>query len=138
MTVVAGLGGTATLSLSDHNISGNATGSGNSTSKIALKTDGSLVGYDDTNGSTVFGGEWVVGGYGGIGVLYDVKASVVSGTVSGSTVDSWVNAGTERVWNTTRTTNGTNQCVFSLKIGYAGTDTVIAQSSVVLEATYVP
>ena len=137
MTAAAGIGGTATLVLNDHNISGNATGV-SATSQIALKTDGTLVGYDDSNGSTVFPAEWVIGGYQGIGVLYDVKASVVSGTVSGSTVDSWVNAGTERVWSTTRSVNGTNQCTFSLKIGYAGSDTVIAQSSVVLEATYVP
>lgn len=70
---------------------------------------------------------------------YDVRATLVSGTLTAGTTGSWLNLATTRAWSRTRTSNiaGTDTVELTIELSLAGLATPIKSASVTIEAEVV-
>lgn len=70
---------------------------------------------------------------------YDVRATLSSGALTSGTTGSWLNLGTTRSWNVTRTNNapGTDTATLTIEIRDATSLIVLATVTVVITATVV-
>ena len=71
---------------------------------------------------------------------YDVRATVVSGTLTTGTTGSWLNLGTTRTWTKVRTSNisGIDTVSLTIEISLAGAGVAIATATVDLTAEVTP
>jgi hypothetical protein len=67
---------------------------------------------------------------------YDVRATLLTGTLTSGTTGSWLSLGTTRSWVRTRTLNipGTDVVTLTIDLSLAGAATIIATASVTIEA----
>ena len=65
---------------------------------------------------------------------YEVRATVVSGSVTSGTLNTWLGLGTTRTWTRTRTTVGSSAVTLQIEIRLAATGTVIATAQTTLTA----
>jgi hypothetical protein len=70
-----------------------------------------------------------------LGSLYDVKATLLSGTLFSGTVGAWLNLGTAHSWASRSNTGGGIASVL-LEVAYAGTTTVLDSATIGLTAEY--
>lgn len=65
---------------------------------------------------------------------YEVRATLVSGTLSGGTVGSYEVLSSTRTWFVTRSGSGSKECTFTVEIRKTGTGTVLDSSNVTITA----
>lgn len=96
-------------------------------------TSGGLEQYDDMAGYTTFN-TWLLSGSAS---SYDVRATVVSGSVTSGTTGSWLNLGTTREWTRQNTLDieSSQQVVLTIELSLAGAATPIDSATVTLTAT---
>lgn len=88
------------------------------------------------NGST---GNWFFPTLEGIGSIYWVRATVVSGSVSIGTTDTWLQLSTNPIWTRTQTTVGTSSVTLTLEFAAdAGGTNIVDTATAVLTAEVDP
>ena len=107
--------------------------SGTATAGIRLTNAGAV---DTREGATYFNqGDWVTP-TSAAGNAYEARVSSVSGgSLTSGTVNTWLALGTTREWFVSRSIIGAITITFTLEIRDAATSTVLATSSVTLEAS---
>lgn len=100
-----------------------------STATYGVNNNGTVV---DRNSSILE--TWLLGG--GTASDYEIRATAVSGTVTGGTIGSWENLGTSRVWYLTNNNagNSTKVAVISVSIRLASSGVVQDTASITLSA----
>lgn len=121
IAVIAASGGPR-VSLAD----GTTTSSGlpNQTATYTLEADGDII-TATTAGGSVDAGDWI-SPKAAAGGNYEVRATVVSGSVSSGTTGSWLALSSDRTWTRSRVTSGTDTVVLTIEIRRTGTTTVLA------------
>lgn len=125
-SIAGGAPGTVTLNSTYNPV---ATGSGVQVASFALESDGDIA----VNGSDV--GDWL-DPKASAPSLYEVRATIVSGSLTSGTAGSWLALSTTRTWTRTDPANDgiTEICVLTIEIRYNG-GPVLATSTVTLEAS---
>lgn len=101
------------------------------TATISLENDGDIV--ETNNGNAIDLGDWIAPKVGISG--YDVKATLLSGTLTSGTTGSNLNLGTTRSWSRAQTSVGSSSAQIRLDITRAGTTTpVLATATITLSA----
>jgi hypothetical protein len=106
---------------------------GTAQARVNITSAGEVLEFTSTNGDISLG-DWIDPVSAGTG-NYEVRASGLSGDTPGGTFDTWLNLGTNRQWTISRSSNGTSGCSFTLEIRPAGGGSILATSSVSLDAT---
>jgi len=105
----------------------------NSGAVIEFKTDGTV--SVSANG---FAGDvsdmWILGGYPGIGDLYEIKMSTIAGTFTVGSADEWLVLSSARTFTKVTTTVQHVSVQAALKIGYAGANSPLVRSLITLDA----
>lgn len=65
---------------------------------------------------------------------YEVRATIVSGTVSTGTTGSWLALSSDQIWTRTSSAGSTNTTVLTVDIRKVSTGTVVATASITLVA----
>jgi hypothetical protein len=115
------------ISLSDQNIFNGAVGT--ATANYQINSDGSV--KDQDSGILE---SWLLGG--GTSSNYEVRMTVVSGSLISGTTGSWLNCGTTRTWSLTNSAqnNSTSTCVMTVEIRLASSGVVQDTATVTLSA----
>lgn len=121
-----GGGGLGTVSISNVAGSSEADYPSSASCSYSLLNDGS----SDEGGTS---NRWLVGSTNG--AAYDARVTVTSGSLSSGTTGGWVNLGTTRNWNVSRSSLGEKSCTFTVEIALAGTTTPIDTATVSITAT---
>lgn len=77
-------------------------------------------------------GEWMLSG---AAADYEVRATVLSGTVSGFATGSWLGCGTDREWTKNRAVVGTTEAQIRVELKLAADTAILASAIVTLKAT---
>lgn len=104
-----------------------------STASYQLESDGDIGRSNGTGSAIVDGGDWTVKP--ASGALYEVRATLVSGTLSSGTTGSWLALSSDRAW--TRQSGGppgSQTCVFDIEIRPAGGGANIDTARITLTA----
>ena len=69
---------------------------------------------------------------------YEVRATLLSGSVSSGSTGSWLSLGTTRSWTRDRASNGSASCGLLIEIRRTSDLSVVASASITLTATVSP
>lgn len=69
---------------------------------------------------------------GGLNSDYEARVTMVTGTLSSGTANSWLPLSTSRTWSRSGTSGGDRACSFTLEIRKASDGTVLSTTSVTL------
>lgn len=94
--------------------------------------DYSLTTAGQVNGTGALSYDWLIGGSASD---YEVRADIVSGSLSSGTTGSWLPLSSSRFWNLTRTVIGSINCQMTVRIRHAVSTVELASCSVLLTAT---
>lgn len=103
------------------------------------------IGYQLTNGGKEQGGTGSAGGivYSNIGdwvlpngsaALYEVRATLNSGTLTSGTTGTWLSLGTTRTWTVERSAVGSSSASLTIEVRLIGGSTVLATGNVNITA----
>jgi hypothetical protein len=122
--------GTVTLGSSYNIVS---TGSGVQSASFTLESDGDIISAT-TPGGSVDEGDWL-NPKASAPSLYEVRATVTSGSLSSGTAGSWLALTSNRTWTRLDSSagDGANVCVLTIEIRYNG-GAVLDTSTVTLTA----
>lgn len=76
-------------------------------------------------------GEWLRAG---AAADYEVRATLISGTVSSGTTGAWQSLATTRQWSRNRTTIGSSSCALTIEIRRAVDSVVVTTATITLSA----
>lgn len=126
MLIAAGDVSSGTVSIADLTASDEQV-SGSASATYTLSSDGTLAatGYSDIN--------WITPRV-GMG-LYEVRATVQSGSLTGGTTGTWLALDTSRSWSRIRTSTGSSSCSLLIEIRRASDGTVVDSATIILIAT---
>jgi hypothetical protein len=120
---------TEIVSLSNLNVT--SSGGGSQSASYSLESDGDIVSVSSLLGS-IDQGDWI-----SPKALapsdYEVRASIVSGSLTSGTTGSWLALTSNRTWTVSRDTVGTSTCVFTVEIR-KGSGSTLASATITLEA----
>lgn len=122
----------ALAALSDRTVYDVGTGA---TAKYKVDADGNLYTQRLVLDSGVYQevvGEWMLGG---AAADYEVRAVVLSGSVSGSATGSWLGCATDREWTRNRAVVGTSTAQIQVEIKLAAGTSILASAVITLKAT---
>ena len=125
---------TAVVTLSNQTVHDVATSPADATAKYKLDSDGSAYTMADVLDGGVYTailGQWKLSG---AAAAYDAKATVISGTVSGSATGTALNLGSDREWTATRSPLGTTTSVIFVELFTAGGTDALASATITLKA----
>lgn len=77
-------------------------------------------------------GTWKIGG--GIGLNYEARLTVVSGSFSGASTGVWLSVGSNRTWSVSRSSPGSTSASGTLEIRDATSGTVFTNSTLTITA----
>lgn len=101
------------------------------TAAISLESDGDIVATE--NGIATDLGDWITPKI--LMGNYDVKATLLSGSLTAGTTGSNLNLGTTRSWTRSQTSVGSSSAQIRLDITYTGTTTpILATATILLSA----
>lgn len=129
--MLMGIGG-ARISLADaDNVDAVNIDPGDATAAFSLENDGDIVATN--NGIPTDLGDWIEPK---VGIAnYDVKATLLAGTLTSGTTGSNLNLGTTRSWTRSQTSVGSSSAQIRLDITFTGTTTpVLATATITLSA----
>jgi hypothetical protein len=104
---------------------------------ISPATATATVTFDNTGAYTIgddSGGSWMIG-LGGVAADYEIRWTNTSGTLSTGTVGAWLNLGTSRSWDVSRSGVGGKSCTGTVEIRRASDSVVLATGSIAITAT---
>lgn len=122
ITAALAASGVPRITLADGTTS--SSGLPNQTATYTLEADGDIITATTAGGSTD-AGDWIAP-KAAAGGNYEVKATIVSGSVSSGTTGSWLALSSDRTWTRSRVTTGTDTLVLTIEIRRTGTTTVLA------------
>lgn len=67
-------------------------------------------------------------------INYECYASLVSGSLSSGTLDTWLPLSSSRTWNVTQATLGFREAIINIGIRRVGTSTILASADITLTA----
>lgn len=111
------------------NVSVLAAFPGSANAAITFASDGA---YTSTDGVT--NGNWFAPATGGVGAGFDIRWTVVSGTLTTGTAATWQSLSSARTYGRSRVGIGNETAVGTVEIRDASTLAVLATSTVTLEA----
>lgn len=130
MQAIIGSVGGAVVSLSGVAVS--STGTGTQTATYTLESDGDVI-RATTPGGSVDAGDWIAP-KSAAPSDYEVRATLVSGTLSTGTTGSWLALSSNRTWTLQQVAIGTaTQVSLTIEIR-KGTGAALASASVTLDA----
>ena len=107
----------------------------NASAGYSLTSTGDVVRVT-SSGSTIVA-QWVVP-TSAASAAYEVRASIVSGSVSAGTTGSWLSLGSTQTWTRTQTTIGSSTVVLTVEIRAASTGAVLSTATITLTAEKEP
>lgn len=121
-------GATITLDTS-YSMYGTDGGFGSASASFALESDGDIIASEGFGNVDV--GDWISPKASAPG-SYEVRATIVSGSLSSGTTGSWLALTSTRTWVVSRSSPGYSSCVLTIEIRLSGT--VLDTTTVTLEA----
>ena len=122
------------VEITPHTVTSSNTG-GNATSTFTLSSDG-IARKTTVPGATVtFPGEWLLEG---TASQYQARATLVSGTLTSGTLNTWQALSTSRSWSKSTTAVGTVNTVINVQIRSIATNVVLDSADITLTATRNP
>jgi len=103
---------------------------GTATARYNVKSDGTIFGTSGNNTTSQLG-TWLTFG---TASNYEVRATVVSGTLSSGTTGSWLDLASDREWTVAQVTVGINTAVITVEIRNASTLVVVDSATIEIEA----
>lgn len=128
----AGAAGGPTIALSNQNIAALSADPTDATAAYSLENDGDV--SRTVNGAVTDLGDWMSPKNSGLASLFECRATLNSGSLTGGTTGSWLGLGTTRSWTRTQTSVGASAANLTIEIRRAGTTTTIASCTVQLDA----
>jgi hypothetical protein len=131
MCAVMGGGAFAQLTSKTHNAFASAPSV--PTSAITIGSDGQYSRQINGVSADTSGEWWSAAPITGIGNLYEVRFTEITGTVSTGTTGVFLALSSDRIWSVTRTTLGSKSCTGTLEIRPTG-GAVVASATITLLA----
>lgn len=125
--------GGARVSLSNQTIADTTFSPANASAAYQLTSAG-VVNSITTLAGTVALGDWIIP-TSAAGASYEVMATEDSGSVTSGTIGAWSALSSTETWTVTRTIVGSSECTLTIQIRQAGTGTVLASATIMLEAS---
>lgn len=130
LAAYAALGGEPLISLSNETIS--AFGFGEQEARYTLESDGDIISFRTSVGAVDIG-DWISPKEAAPGT-YEVRATVVSGSLSSGTTGSWIALTSNRTWVVSGSIGGgESSCVLTVEIR-KGAGSTLASATVTLQA----
>jgi hypothetical protein len=124
MQVMMGNSGGIVVDIDDHTISGTATGS----ATYFIDAAGTARGIGTGLTNTTYSGEWLLVGSASD---YEVRVTIVSGTLTSGTTGSWLSCGSDRNWSITSSVGKTT--VLTVEIRNAASLAVLDTATITLQ-----
>lgn len=122
------------ITVSDMNAEATVANPNTATSSYSIANDGDIDAVNGTN-TIVDRGDWITPKINMAN--YEVRASIVSGSVTSGTTGSWLSLASTRTWTVERSGigAGTTTCVLTIEIRRASDGTVMDSATVTMQAT---
>lgn len=123
-------GGGFRVSLTNATVSDSNITPGTTTVSYRVDADGNV--YTNDGGGDTVHEQWItpLGGQ----ALYEVRATLVSGTNPSGTMNTWQQLNTDRTWSKIQSIPGVNECTMTIEIGVFGSSTPLVSCLVGLTA----
>lgn len=123
----------ATVSIGDQTVTSVANSPGTANAGYRLGNDGNI--YSETGSGFFDGGTDWINPTSAAGSAYEVRALIVSGSVSSGTIGSWQALSSNWEWIVSRSTIGTSTAVLTIEIRLASDGSVLDSATITIEAT---
>lgn len=121
----------ASVQLTGQTVSAGATSPSTATASYSVANTGLVRGQVNADPATTIE-TWLLSG---ASSSYDVRATIISGSVSTGTIGAWENLATTRTWTRARTLTGFSSVSLSIELRPAGGGTTLATATINIDAT---